>query len=274
MEFVLNCWVPSLSGFFKVKELKNWQLSTLSKYILNEDHQGTNKCFEEIIKENFIDYDLYNLNRFDKWFILTFLRAINISPTLYLQTTNKGNIPCNIEISLFDILNRLSEINCINTIDVNVDKITFLLRPYSFLYTEEPVLNSIVAIDYKGQRIANTTLINNLISSNINLRNYIAQELLLKDSKSQHYIIKNSNVSLNLNDLPVRTYDNTLFFFVRSVYLPHCKGLYEKQYNLMRFSNFSYSDLQQLTPAESDIFLNLFKRDESNNSQPGGIDIQ
>jgi hypothetical protein len=274
MEFVLNCWVPSLSGFYKIKELRNRQISTLSKYILNEDHPGTNQCFEEIIKENFVDYNAYSLNRFDKWFILTFLRAINVSPTLYLQTTNTGNIPCNIEISLFDILTKLSEINCIDTFKIGVENINFLLQPYKLLFTDEPVLDSIATVEYKGQNITDLKLIKELLLKNVNLRNYIAQELLLKDGQSQHYIIKNNNTSLNLADLPVRVYDNTLFFFVRSIYLPYCKGLYDKQYNLMRFGNFSYSDLQQLTPAESDIFLNLFKQDESDKSQSNGINIQ
>jgi len=274
MEFVLNCWVPSLSGFYKIKELRNRQISTLSKYILNEDHPGTNQCFEEIIKENFVDYNAYSLNRFDKWFILTFLRAINVSPTLYLQTTSTGNIPCNIEISLFDILTKLSEINCIDTFKIGVENINFLLQPHKLLFTDEPVLDSIATVEYKSQNITDLKLIKELLLKNVNLRNYIAQELLLKDGQSQHYIIKNNNTSLNLADLPVRVYDNTLFFFVRSIYLPYCKGLYEKQYNLMRFSNFSYSDLQQLTPAESDIFLNLFKQDESDKSQSNGINIQ
>lgn len=274
MDFSLNCWVPSLSGFFKVKELKNRQMIALSKYILNEDHTGTDQCFEEIIEENFLNYKTYSLNRFDKWFILSFLRAINISPTLYLQTTNTAKMPCNIEISLFEILTRLSEINCIRSFSIEIEKIKFNLQPSNNLFSEQPVVDSISSIQYGNHNITDKTLITTLLTSNANLKNYIAQELLLNDGESQHYIIRNTNTTLNLSNLPVHVFDNTLFFFIRSIYLPYCKGLYEKQYHLMRFGNFSYNDLQQLTPAESDIFLNLFKRDEADKSQSNGINIQ
>jgi len=268
MDFYLNCWVPSLSSFVKTKEIKNYQLINLSKYILNEDHPGTNKCFDDIIKENLFIPNNVSLTRFDKWFVLCFLRATNISPILYMQTTNKEKAICNIEISLFDILTSLSEINPINTLNLKLEKVAFALQPGSSLYSKEPVIESIQVIENDTTRVTEQPVISKLLETNINLRNYLAQEMLRFDNSSTYFILKNNNTSLNLNDLQVRVYDNTLFHFTRSIYLPHCKGLYEKHYNLMKCVRLSYDEIKQITPAESEIFLNLYKQEEAAKSQP------
>lgn len=265
--------MPSLSGFHKVKELKNSQLIILSKFILNEDHEGTVNCFEYILQENFLDKNL-KLTRFDKWFTLCFLRAANISPTLYLQTVNSANLPCNIEISLFDILNRLSESIQIVPINLSFNNLSFTLSPSQKLYCTQPLLDSINTITFKEKYIKNTSDIKSLLSTFNHLREYIAQKIVEYDNDLTHYIIQNSNTQLNLNDLQVRLFDNTLYFFLRSIFLPFCKGLYEKHYNLMKYTKLSYEDLANLTPSESDIFLNLYKQDEVSKLQADSINIQ
>lgn len=266
MEFHLNCWVPSLSGFYQVKELKNSQLNVLSKYILNEDHLGTSQCFESILEENFLSYNTNSLTRFDKWFILCFLRATNISSMLYMNVTNSSNVPCNLEMSLFEILTRLSEINPIAEIKISLEKITFTIKPNSQLFSNDPIVDSLSYIEHNNNIIKVPSLIKQLLQTNDGIRNYLALEMIKFDNNSENLIIKNLNSTLNLKNLPVRVFDNTLFFFLRSIFLPHCKGVYEKQYNLMKRLNFSYQDIVNITPGESEIYLNLFKKDENSKS--------
>jgi len=268
MEFYLNCWVPSLSGFFKLKELKNSQLSILSKYILNEDHEGTNMCFNEIINKNFLEINPnLNVNRFDKWFILSFLRATNISPILYLQTANTANVPCNIELSLYETLTRLSEISPVSAIDVKLENINIILYPSESLYTVEPVVDSVKELKHLKNNITNRDEIYKLLGRRENLRNYLAQQMLYFDSLSNDLIIKNENPALKLTNIPVRVFDNTLFFFLRSIYLPYCKGVYEKLFSLKKLMNLSLDEYYQLTPSECDILISLYKQDESSKTQ-------
>lgn len=273
MDFYLNCWVPSLSGFYKIKELKNSQLIPLSKFILNQDHEGTSEYFEHILNENFVDKAL-KLTRFDKWFALCFLRAASMSPTLYLQTINNNNLPCNIEISLFEILSKLSENIQVIPFDFFFSNLHFTLIPSQALFAADPVTMSIAHFKFKEKIVSTSNEIKSLLSAFPNLRNYIAQQLVLKDNEIPHFIIQTNNQQLNLNNLQVRLFDNTLFFFLRSIFLPFCKGLYEKHYNLMKYVKINYRDLSNLTPSESDIYLNLYKQDETSKLQTNGVNIQ
>jgi len=273
MDFYLNCWVPSLSGFYKVRELKNCQLLALSKYILNEDHPGTSDCFEKIINENVVDNDL-QLTRFDKWFVLCFLRAANISHIINLQTTNKENIPCNIELSLFDILSRLSESISIPVLNINLEKFNFELTPANYLYSKDNILNATSKIIFNKTNTINLKEAELIYRKFTNINLYISQKVLAYDSGSSHFIINNTNPSLNLKSLPVRLFDNSLYFFVRSIYHPYCKDLYQKFFYLMKYNGFSFNEVSNLTPIESEIFLNLYKQDENNKTQSESINIQ
>lgn len=273
MDFNLNCWVPSLSGFYKIRELKNSQLLALSKYILNEDHVGTSNYFESIISENVLDKTL-RLTRFDKWFILCFLRAANISHIINLQTTNTSNVPCNIELSIFDILGRLSESITIPVINLTIDKLDFTLTPPTSLYSKDNVVEATEKLIYNKTKIINKKEINLIFKKFENISLYVSQNILNYDSKSTNYIINNNNPSLSLNSLPVRLFDNSLYFFTRSIYYPYCKGLYEKFFYLMRYNGFGFNEANNLTPIESEIFLNLYKQDENNKLQSESINIQ
>jgi len=273
MDFSLNCWIPSLSGFTKIKEFKNSQLLLLSKYILNQDHEGTSECFNYIISENILDKNI-NLTRFDKWFILCFLRAVNISPALFLKTTNSANIPCNVELSLFDLLTKLSEINSNPQFNILLENITFTVSTSNNLFSVEPVIDSIKTLKINDQVISSFNEIKTLLHSFDNIKNYLAQELVKYDNNSQDYIIHNENKTINLNSIRVHVFDNTLFFFLRSIFLPYCKGLYEKYYNLMKYTKLDFYSINSLTPGESEIFLNLYKQDEESKFQTNEINIQ
>ena len=113
-----------------------------------------------------------------------------------------------------------------------------------------------------------------MLSTFNSLREYIAQKIVEYDNGHSHYIIQNSNTQLNLTNLQVRLFDNTLYFFLRSIFLPFCRGLYEKHYNLMKYTKLSYESLVTLTPSESDIFLSLYKQDEVSKLQTDSINIQ
>lgn len=275
MDFHLNCWIPSLSGYTRIRELKNNQLYVLSKYILNEDHEGTNLCFNKIIKNNLLDKEIYGkLTRFDKWFILAFYRATNISPVVYIQTTTKDKAPCNVELQLFDTLTKLSEINLTFNTSLEIEDLTLQINASSDLYSKDGY-DAVKSITIKntGTRIEPPVL-NTILLENKNLSLYVKKYLTNIDLSRGLMLLENKNPDIILNNIPFRLYDNTLFFFIRSIYLPFCKGVYTRQYNLMRKLGIDYNSVQSLTPLEGEIFINLYNEEENEKKSKKSIDIR
>jgi len=258
MEFYLKCWVPSLKKYVKISELKMAQLDVLSKFILNEDHEGTGEAFEKIIEENLQDKEMFSqLNKFDKWFILCFLRAANISPIVYIQTTTVSGAPCNVELDLFDTLTKLSEVEPVFD-PLNVQDLVFKFKVPSRLYTVIPGFEALETVD-------NVQLpSSNLLTENISLYELINTFLKTQDTKlDTFYLIKNDNTLVNVSSVTLKLFDNTLFFYTRSIYLPFCKGQYSKRYKLLKHIGLDYKSISQLTPAECDIFVNQYVAEDA-----------
>lgn len=275
MDFYLNCWVPTLSGYARISELKNSQLQVLSKYILNEDHEGTSNCFDLILKDNVQDRDIVNdLTRFDKWFIFCFLRATNISPVVYIQSTTKDGAPCNIELQLFDLLTKLSEVTLSYRSTVTIEDLDFNIQTSKNLFSKNTLADSIQSINVKDTN----TVINDkaslfqIVSDNHGIAILIKDHLTKLDQQSNYKLIENRNKDIAIKDIPVRLYDNTLFLFLRSIYLPFCRGVYVKQYDLMKKLNIDFKSIKDLTPLEGEILLNLHNETEADKKSKRNTD--
>jgi len=275
MDFYLNCWVPTLSGYARISELKNSQLQVLSKYILNEDHEGTSNCFDLILKDNIQDRDIVNdLTRFDKWFIFCFLRATNISPVVYIQSTTKDGAPCNIELQLFDLLTKLSEATLYYRSTVTIEDLDFNIQASKNLFSKNTLADSIQSINVKDTN----TVINDkaslfqIVNDNHGIAILIKDHLTKLDQQSNYKLIENRNKDIAIKDVPVRLYDNTLFLFLRSIYLPFCRGVYVKQYDLMKKLNIDFKSIKDLTPLEGEILLNLHNETEADKKSKRNTD--
>ena len=275
MDFYLNCWVPTLSGYARISELKNSQLQVLSKYILNEDHEGTSNCFDLILKDNIQDRDIVNdLTRFDKWFIFCFLRATNISPVVYIQSTTMDGAPCNIELQLFDLLTKLSEVTLSYRSTVTIEDLDFNIQASKNLFSKNTLADSIQSINVKDTN----TVINDkaslfqIVSDNHGIAILIKDHLTKLDQQPNYKLIENRNKDIAIKDIPVRLYDNTLFLFLRSIYLPFCRGVYVKQYDLMKKLNIDFKSIKDLTPLEGEILLNLHNETEADKKSKRNTD--
>lgn len=275
MDFYLNCWVPTLSGYTRISELKNSQLQVLSKYILNEDHEGTSNCFDLILKDNVQDRDIVNdLTRFDKWFVFCFLRATSISPVVYIQSTTKDGAPCNIELQLFDLLTKLSEATLSYRSTVTIEDLDFNIQASKNLFSKNTLADSIQSINAKDTN----TVINDkaslfqIVNDNHGIAILIKDHLAKLDQQSNYKLIENRNKDIAIKDIPVRLYDNTLFLFLRSIYLPFCRGVYVKQYDLMKKLNIDFKSIKDLTPLEGEILLNLHNETEADKKSKRNTD--
>lgn len=267
MIFYLKCWVPSLKDYVELAELTTRQLTILSKYILNEDHLGTNNTFDDIIKENLKNKEIFkNLTRYDKWFVLTFLRAVNVSSIVYIQTTNLSGVPCNMEVDLFSLLTDLSEVSLPALESLNIESLSFYFRPLVSLFSTNTLYDAIsciktaelkIDIDEKEKFLA-------IFNASPGIFNYLKNYLVYLDSKlSKFYLIKKEDNRLNLQNIAVKLYDNTLYFFLRSIYLPFCKGLFKKKFKLLKHIGLDYNTIDKMTPAECEIYINQYVAEEN-----------
>jgi len=262
--FYLNCWVPSKKNYAKVSELRMSQFDILAKYIANNDDENIANCFEDIIQENLENKELFSdLTKFDKWFILTFLRASSISPSLYFMVKDKSNVDCNIEFNLFNILTELSEIE-FEAIDPLIEgRISLVMTPSRKLYTGDTVLENIFSIKVDEEIFYLELLTERekrtlLASVQDKLKADIQQLINKYDSKYANTFLLKSNSNLqNFNSISLKLFDNTLYNFVVMIYKPFARSMFKKKFNLLSKFNMSLADVNSLTPIECDVYIGM-----------------
>lgn len=262
--FYLNCWVPSQKTYVKLAELKMNQFDILSKYIANNDDENTAMCLENLIESNLQDKSIFNeLTRFDKWFMLTFLRASSISPSLYFNTKDVNNNDCNLEFNLFNILTELSEpeFDAIDPIIQN--NVTIVAAPSRRLHVNDIVLDNLFSITTNNETFYLELLSDKekriLFSS---IEGKLKTDLLqLIDNYDKKYtdmlLIKSNSLLQNFASVKLRLFDNTLYNFIVMIYKPFAKNIYKKKYTLLTKLGLSLSDINDLTPIECDVYTGM-----------------
>lgn len=268
--FYLSAWIPSLKQYVKVTELKMSQLEILCKYILNDDNVHINNCFEDIILNNLQDKAIISkLTRFDKWFLLMFLRASSVGSIITYQTQTKTKENCTISYDLFDILTDLSELTIQPIENYKFDTNNFLLSVPTQLYTDDFVISSIVQIESNNDKYLPSEFNPGEMSSFIKtLQNTVYEmlktHLLLHENEyNQYSIIKNDNNLNGFNTIPLRLLDNTLFYFLKSIFAPLAQNLYNKKYILLSKLGIDLKSINNLTPFECDVFINILNSAEN-----------
>lgn len=279
--FYLNCWVPSKQTYVEIQELKMAQFSIIAKYIANNDNSGLGYYFEEVIKENLKDKNIFeDLTKLDKWFILTFLRASSVSPSLFFITKTKTDNDVTLEYNLFNILTEISEINLLPIDIFQQDNLKIILSPSRNLYTQNLIKDNIFSIQLKDESIFYFESLpaqdKDYICSNMTntVKSFLTKHMYDYDNKYSNTLLIKTNDSLkNFTSVALRFFDNTLFDFVRLIYLPFAKNIYKKQYDLMRMLRLSTQDIDKLTPIECEVFLGLLAAEakEAKESKPSTI---
>lgn len=267
MVFYLNCWVPSLQNYVKIKELTVGQLCILSKYIVNDDDAGINSAFDEIIQDSLQNKEIFNqLDRLDKWFVLCFLKCNNISPQLIIKAKTADGADCTIDYSLVDILTRVSEqpYRLDSLLEVKNFKATFTI-PKSLFLTN--VLTEAVAeITLDDKKIGFENLSTQLkqdffVKLDKSLVELLNAYVRLQDESNSVFLIQNTQNLKNVFDIKLNLFDNTLFAFLKSIFYPYAQTAYVKKYNLLKIG-LRLEEIDKLTPFETDIYQNIYQNEE------------
>lgn len=270
-DFSLQCWVPSLSAYERVKELSLDQYSIISKFILNNDNKGLGSYFEEVLFQNFLVKDTYTkLTKYDKWFVLTFLRAVNLSSTLTLKAKDEKNKDCTYDIDLLTLLTKASDFKPIDKFQINLDLVTLEIgvenKIYSvkdnFNFIKKIIKDSKVTIIEKLDIDSKNTLLNQLKENILP----VVQKIIEKKESYNKQNFKLIPVSFNLKEVyevGLTLFDNAIFDFLKLIYSPFAKGVYAKKYFLTSKLKFNLSEIERLTPLECDIYINLYNQENT-----------
>jgi len=258
--FSFLCWVPSKKDYFRIKELTLLQYELILKYILNNDDEGLENCFEEIIKTNL---GIENLNKFDKWFILSFLRAVCISPVSVYRIKTKENNTAAADISILEMLEKISDKALKEKIYVETPDLRLIFTIPKNLYSKDILKECFTA-----------ALVDN---KELDLKDKEKDIILSKMSNSFKQLIK-SNISKEYDDSGFKLIsrleefgikgphfkltDNTLFEHVKRLYSLWSNVLHEKKYILIGKIGFSLNDIYNMTPLECDVYINHYKQEQ------------
>ena len=266
-KFHLSAWVPSLKGYTKISELNMHQLEVLAKCIINDDDELLNTAFNNVLLENLETKSVYNnLTRFDKWFLLTFLRASSVESTIsYIA----GEESVTLTFDLFEILTKLSEITLKNIEALELGETTFRFKPYDDLLATDYVYESIVETEADGVKFAPYNFnkqIREEFYKTVETTVYFELKEHL-DLAEQHYddifIIQNTSNTAGFHSIPLRLCDNTLFYFLKSIFKPAAQNLYTKKYVLLTKLHIDLNSINQLTPFECDIYIGILNSAEN-----------
>ena len=266
-KFHLSAWVPSLKRYTKISELNMHQLEVLAKCIINDDDELLNTAFNNVLLENLETKSVYNnLTRFDKWFLLTFLRASSVESTIsYIA----GEESVTLTFDLFEILTKLSEITLKNIEALELGETTFRFKPYDDLLATDYVYESIVETEADGVKFAPYNFnkqIREEFYKTVETTVYFELKEHL-DLAEQHYddifIIQNTSNTVGFHSIPLRLCDNTLFYFLKSIFKPAAQNLYTKKYVLLTKLHIYLNSINQLTPFECDIYIGILNSAEN-----------
>jgi len=261
MIFYLKSWVPSLSGYTEISELTIKQLTVLSKFLLNQDHVGISDSLDLILKDNLKNKEVfYALNKFDKWFIIMFLRAVCISPIIYVQTKKLDNVSCSVEFDILKILTKLSELAIIPISDLKIGDINISFECDKSLHSSDFPLCHLKSVDNDNKNLSS---LRQLITKQKNLVNAIKIHLYSYENNYKDIFILESGKNIQLQPVPFRLTDETLFNFLKATFLPFCKSLYERKYSLLKNVKLTPEYIDNITYLESQIFLNSYYGEES-----------
>lgn len=268
--FTSKLYLPILKKEIRYESLINYHYFNILKFITNNDDEGLNYYFEDIVKNLIVDKDLYSkLSNLEKFLILLDMRSTSVGDTLQLNGSTATRIDLSLNSIKNNIINKFKEIEITKTIIHDTVKV-HLSIPKQFFIDD---------IDKMYHEIIDKIEINDEILYYFNLTdlekegiiNYIpagiAGDMLNFIKTSQDIIatinIVTGNPKFGLDNIQLSVFDKNMFFFLKSIYTDDLYNYYDLQYNLSNKMNVSYEHFMKMSPNECKMFINFYNKDIS-----------
>jgi len=269
LEFTTKIYLPILKQTIRFKNLNNSHYFDILKFITNNDEEGLNDYFENLILNLIIDKSIIcNLSNLEKFLILLEMRSSSVGDSLQITGNNSSKIDLsiisikNIIQSKLDKLDLTKILKCENnyTVFLSIPK-TFLIDNIDKMYTE--IIDKIEIDDEILNFFDLTDVEKELIISNIpatisgNILTYIKN---IQSCISDINIIT-GNEKFGLETIKLSVFDKTMFLFLKSIFTDDLYNYYELQYSLSNKMNVSYDHFMKMSPNECKLFINFYNKE-------------
>jgi hypothetical protein len=284
LEFTSKIYLPILKENIRFKNLNNSHYFDLLKFITNNDDDGLNDYFENLIKELIVEKSIYSkLSNIEKFLVLLDLRSTSVGDSLQITGTQSAKIDLSLNSIKKSIQDKVNNLNIIKNIKSELGYSIVLSIPKQFfidnidkMYTE--IIDKIEIdgeiLDFFDLTSLEKDLIINSIPATLsnNILTYIKN---IQESIGEVNIIT-GNTKFGLETIKLSVFDKTMFMFLRSIFTDDLYNYYELQYNLSNKMNVSYDHFMKMTPNECKLFINFYnkemkKQEEAQQKQGGSM---
>jgi hypothetical protein len=216
MDFLIECYIPSLKKQIKINKLCFGDLYQCNLYIQNKDFENLNKTFNNICQKSTKQYDI--LNNLDKFSILLHLYVFYLNPILKLSAKDNENNKVSYDVFLNDLFNKIKKYN-----------ISEFNLPKQMYYSN----------------------VNDILKETKENADNIKKHI--KTNKIQMFEIP--EMIKGISKVYINCFDNSLFHFLRILYSENIKNLFKKIKILKKDYNFLLEEIYDMSPKEIAMFL-------------------
>lgn len=274
-QFTYTAYLPCLKQKIRLKELHFNTYKHLVKCITNEDTEAIVKFFDELIEDLCIDnIKVTDLSFLDKIISILTIRAVCISPDLELTVTcPETQKVFDYKIQISDILDKLQNLD----LTENVQHTTRIHNDGNLLI--KLGMPSTLNIENKNLKVINT-VIKKIEVNKINVTENKHQiidhlpALVLRDIKeyiSNFNKLFNNVTLLSIESpysennkhvsIPLNLFSNSIIDFLKICFKRNLLSLYEMEFFLISKLHLDYSLLVGSTPAELNLYVNLYNEE-------------
>ena len=270
--------IPLVNRGIKIrcKELHYYTYKNFVKTVLNDSDEDLDYFITDFLKENITNYDIGDLDVIDKFIIIAYIRCVNVSSDVSLESTcTETEKKYNVDIDLIDILDRIDSLDLQKTSAASYGDLTINFQlPRSFINDTifDLCASSIDTVYYNNQKIDldiheydidRTKLLKGIPAQALtHYRNFLAdQNEKLSDFKM--FNITSPHISGGSpSQFRLSFYTKNMLKFIKFMYQDDFKSLYDLEYQMYSTNNLPYDVIKNSTFMEMQIFNNCGKRPE------------
>ena len=271
-QFVYTVYLPGQKKTVQIKELQFGRYKHLVKTITNDNDSAIIEFFDSLLLDLCPDEkNIKTYSFLDKLIILLTIRSVCISPELELTgTCPETKNTFNFTIKIPTIIDKLQNLQL-------PDDVYSVVKTYNKgELTVELGMPSILQISTADLSVIDTVFKKIILNGNniTNAKDKVIEHLpaaVLIDIKAYLTNFNERMTDIKLLDIrspfalnqaveiPLNLFSNSIIDFLKMNFRRNLLSLYELEYFLINRLNLSHDLITEVTPAELNIYINLFK---------------
>ena len=278
MSFTYPVYVPSIEKSIRFREILNKHYVVILKFLANNDAHSIETYLNSLINQLNDQVTHDQLNKVDKLCVLLTARIMCVGPDLDLtMTCDKTQQQYTGKIELINVLQMVSDLQLIEsrTFDLKNNIKIHAGVPNNLCYGEDVDVLDILTDMINGITVSDTYY--NMNNMSVHEKNDVidhipglnfAQIIQLANESQQSFndliVFQDKNPhdeQAQVNEYKLGLYDNTMFDLIKMCYSSNLNNYYMSMYTLCNTMGFTADYIQNITPVESNIYINQKKQE-------------